>query len=143
MADLLYCGTDEQVSAAHTQSLLQGAHQAIWFPPSARRAVAVVGDRLWLLWRGQLAAPVLLGGGRIVTAPNGSVSWTNATLPGVRAAAVGLGYGGPTNMAFLHLDGTVFPSQVIAVSGLGQIPSGLSSATSAQTGILSGLLHIP
>jgi hypothetical protein len=63
--------------------------------------------------------------------------WTNATLPGVRPAARALGYGGPTNMAFLHLTGVVSPEGQPRVN-LGTITTGLNVASAQQVQAITG-----
>ncbi len=149
MADYLYCGTPDQVPAVQTQALLQGQHHAIWCPPHRLIPWHVTtqpanGDRVWLLWRSTRgAAPLLLGGGRIVMTPQGGVLWTNRTLPGVRPAAEALGYEGPANMAFLHLTGTVSPAQLAPVPNLGAFANGLNEASAAEVTVLGGVLVIP
>ena len=103
MGELLYCGT-EKVGAAETQAMLAGPFAAVWAPPMWRYAMPGEGDRLWLLWRDTRApAPLLLGVGRILSAPGGRADWTNRSAPGIVEAARAQGYGGPTNMAFLRL----------------------------------------
>src|SRR5436190_1206024 len=50
----IYCGSDEAVDAAATQSLLR-SHAAIWCPPPGLRhwsATPEAGDTMWLVWRG-------------------------------------------------------------------------------------------
>lgn len=65
--------------------------------------------------------------------------WTEATLPGVRQAARGYGYRGPTNMSFLRLDDVEIAEARPAV-GLGQVPSGLSRADAPQAHLLEDAL---
>jgi hypothetical protein len=143
MADLIYCGTDPPVGADGTQQLLLGSYNAIWCPPIRLPFEPSEGDKLWLVWRSSPdAAPLLLGGGRVIATDEGQVLWTNRTLHGVRAAAAALGYPGPTNMAFLHLTGVVDPQGRPPI-GIGQISSGLNVATPLQTQVLSQILPIP
>lgn len=142
MADLIYCGTDPPVDAAGTQQLLVGSHSAIWCPPMRLPVQPSDGDRVWLVWRSAPAAvPLLLGGGRITVTDNGQALWRNSTLPGVRRAAIALGYGGPTNMAFLHLTGVVSPQGQLPVN-IGAVSAGLNVATPQQVQLLAQILDI-
>jgi hypothetical protein len=100
-----YCATNPPVDANGTASLLR-SHQAIWFPPNLNSAHPASGDFVRLVFRdaatGQLQ---LLGHGFVLPRPKAADTlWSEAQYPGVRAAAQNLGYGGPTNMAFLRLD---------------------------------------
>jgi hypothetical protein len=143
MADFIYCGTEPPVGAAGTQQLLLGPLNAIWCPPARVPVQPSDNDRVWLVWRPSAAtAPVVLGGGRVAVTDNGRVLWTNATLPGVRPAARALGYGGPTNMAFLHLTGVVSPPGQPPVN-LGTIATGLNVASAQQVQALTQLLVVP
>lgn len=142
MADLIYCGTDPPVGVDGTQQLLLGPYHAIWCPPIRLPFKPSEGDKLWLAWRSSpKAVPLLLGGGRVTVTDEGQVLWTNRTLQGVRAAAVALGYSGPTNMAFLHLAEVVDPQGRPPV-GIGNVPPGLSIATPLQAQVLSQILPI-
>ena len=133
MTDFIYCGTDPPVGASDTQQLLLGPFNAIWYPPPRLSIEPSAGDRLWLVWQSSPdAVPLLLGGGQIRVTDDGRALWTNATLPGVRPAAEALGYGGPTNMAFLHLAKVVSLQERPTVN-IGQISSGLNVATPLQT----------
>ena len=143
MADFVYCGINPPVDAAGTQQLLLDPFNAIWCPPAKLRMQPALGDRIWLVWRSSATRmPVLLGGGRVAITENGRVLWTNATLPGVRPAAMALGYGGPTNMAFLHLTGIVSP-QGHPPASIGAISNGLNLASPPQVQVLTKLLPIP
>jgi hypothetical protein len=143
MKDYIYCGTEPPVGAANTQKLLFGSFNAIWCP---RRRMAVEpkpGERLWLVWRKiDGAVPLLLGGGRLLTSDHGGIFWTNASLRGVRPAAVDLGYRGPTNMAFLHLTCVVIPAKRSSVN-VWAIRPGLNVASYLQVDMLSQVLRIP
>ena len=143
MVDYVYCGTEPPVDAGGTQQLLVGPFNAIWCPPWGLRAVPSGGDRVWLVWRANpKAVPLLLGGGRVLITGDGSVLWTNVSLPGVRPAAKQLHYGGPPNMAFLHLSDVVIPAGMPPVN-VGGISPGLNVATPQQVGVLSHVLPIP
>jgi hypothetical protein len=99
-------------------------------------------DRVWLVWRASPDVhPVLLGGGRIVTTDEGRGLWTNRTLVGVVQAARRLGYGGPTNMTFLHLTDVEISRSRPAVD-LGDIAPELNFATTQQVRLLEDLLPI-
>jgi hypothetical protein len=142
VADLLYCGTDP-VGPEETQRLLAGEFRAIWFPPSARKSAAAAGDRLWLLWQGAPGrGPRLLGGGRVDLTPEGKLTWTNRTAPGVRDAARAAGYGGPTNMAFLRLTDVRIDAGAPEIVGLGGVPIGLSEASADQARTLAAILPV-
>lgn len=142
MAGLIYCGTGPPVGADGTQQLLLGPNNAIWCPPIRLLFEPSAGARLWLVWRSSPdAVPLLLGGGRVTVTAEGRALWTNRTLPGVRAAAVALGYPGPTNMTFLHLTGIVVP-QGLPLVNIGPISSGLNVATPLQAQVLSQILPI-
>ncbi len=142
MIDFVYCGTDPPVGAIGTQQLLEGPFKAIWCPPLRLPAEPSAGDRVWLIWRASPAShPVLLGGGRVVATEEGRGLWTNRTLEGVRQAAQGLGYGGPTNMAFLHLSGAKVLQNPPTVN-LGAIAAGLNFAAPQQVQSLELLLRI-
>ncbi len=135
MADLIYCGT-EPVGSAETQALLAGPFAAIWSPPMHRRASPQLGARLWLLWRSEGQAPVILGVGNVLLTPDGRADWTNRTAPGVVEAARALGYGGPTNMAFLRLSDVHIWGNTPAVIGLADVAVGLTAATQSQSAML-------
>jgi len=142
MTDLIYCGTEPQVGVAGTQQLLLGPFNAIWFPPAGPAPEPAKGDLIWLVWRSSsTSVPLLLGGGRVATTDDGRIRWTNATLPGVRPAAEALGYGGPSNMAFLRLTGVVSPQGLNPVN-VGRITSGLNIASAQQVRMLTQLLSI-
>lgn len=142
MADFIYCGTLPPVDAAGTQQLLIGPYRAIWCPPMKLRVLPSGGDRIWLVWRSTpTAIPLLLGGGRVTATPDGQVFWRNSTLPGVRQAAEALGYGGPTNMAFLHLAKVDEPEGQPPVN-IGAISAGLNAATPQQAQLLTQVLQI-
>jgi hypothetical protein len=142
MADFIYCGTDPPVGAVGTQKLLLGPYKAIWYPPPWLAVEPAAGDQLWLVWRSSPdAVPLLLGGGRIRVTNDGRALWTERTLTGVRATARGLGYGGPSNMAFLHLTDVVEPHDQPPVN-IGQISSKLNVATPQQTQLLTQVLPI-
>lgn len=139
MANLLYCGTNP-VGPAATQELLIGKFRAIWAPPMYRQSIARSGDRIWLMWRDRPAdEPVLLGQGIVQPTREGKVDWTNRTAPGIVAAARSCGYGGPSNMAFLRLQDVSSPESTTVVSGLGRIPTGLTTASRAQELALEAL----
>lgn len=142
MADFIYCGTDPPVDAVGTQQLLLGPFSAIWCPPMRLPVEPSAGDRVWLVWRSTPAAvPLALGGGRITVTGEGRALWTNRTLPGVRPAAVAIGYGGPPNMAFLHLIGVVNPQRRPPVD-IGAISAGLNVATLQQIQLLTRIIDI-
>ena len=142
MTDYIYCGINPPVDADGTQELLLGPCKAIWYPPQRSSVEPSAGDRLWLVWRSSPdAVPLLLGGGRIRVTNSGQVRWTEATLPDVRSAARALGYGGPSNMAFLHLEDVADPQGQPPVN-IGQISPGLNVATPAQAQLLNQALLI-
>ncbi len=150
MADWIYCGSDPPVGAAGTQSLLR-THQAIWCSPPGLRpwpGTPAAGDRIWLVWGDGAGGSVfLLGGGRLVGNAQArfgtSLLHTNSDIPGVRAEAERLGYGGGLGMSFLLLNPVAFPaSGHPVVAGLGPIPNALSEASAAQSAILSGMLPV-
>ena len=142
MTDYIYCGTDPPVGADGTQGLLAGSFNAIWCPRRKTVVQPKQGDRLWLVWRdNDGAVPLLLGGGHLVAPNHNRIFWTNASLPGVRPAAVAIGYGGPTNMAFLHLTGVVIPERRFSVNVV-TIKLGLNVASSLQVDILEQVLPI-
>ena len=107
-----------------------------------RHASVSAGDRIWVLWRSEDDAPLLLGGGVVRSTPEGMIDWTNRTAPGIVAAARGRGYGGPTNMAFLRLENVRMPCEHVPVSALGAIRIGLSAASPEQATQLQALLPI-
>lgn len=145
----IYCGTDQQVDATNTQDLLI-AQDAIWCPPPIRNpwpGNPVGGEPLWLVWRAVNGGPVLLlGAGIILAAPRHlfqtEILWTNPDMPGMRQYAQGLGYAGPTNMAFLRLHRIVYPPKVKSLQGIGELAGGLNVATPAQVEILRQELPI-
>lgn len=142
MADFIYCGTDPPVGADATQHLLRGEFSAIWCPPIGRHVVPAANDRVWLVWRPEAQTEVLLlGEGRIRITENNTPFWNNRTLRGVRLAAEALGYGGPTNMEFLHLSEVVTHADRPSIN-LGVINTGLQSANVQQVQRLSALLPI-
>lgn len=142
MADFIYCGTLPPVDSFGTQQLLLGPYKAIWCPPMRVQVLPAGGDRIWLVWRSDLVAiPLLLGGGRVATTHDGQVLWRNSTLQGVRQAAQALGYGGPTNMAFLHLTDVVEPDGQPPVN-LGVISAGLNPASMQQVQLLTQILDV-
>lgn len=142
MINFIYCGSDPPVGVSGTQELLLGEFNAIWFPPTRLTTEPVKGDSIWLVWRSAYSAvPLLLGGGRVVTAIDGRIRWTNATLPGVRPTAQSLGYGGPSNMAFLRLSGVVSPKGH-SPANIGTINNGLNIASAQQVQLLTKLLPI-
>lgn len=115
MPDFMYVATSAGVDANNTWRLLRDWN-AIWCPPSTYepwrvRQHPTPNDRVWLVWIsavGSLERPFLLGGGRLLAAPQprfgSDILWTNAFAPGIRAAAEQFGYRGPTNMSFVRLD---------------------------------------
>ena len=115
MPDWVYCGTDQQVGAAETLALLVNYNAAWCSPPNLRAWPAApapaAGDRLWLVWTGAGAPPVLLGGGRILANAQPrygtALLWTNTDIPGVTQYAMIQGYGGGTGMSFLRLGNVV------------------------------------
>jgi hypothetical protein len=143
MADLIYCGTNPPVGAARTQQLLVGPFAAIWCPPMRLPFEPSEEDKLWLVWRSPDAALLLLGGGRVRVTDDGHILWNNRTLPGVRPAAVALGYPGPrpTNMTFLHLSGVV-ASQGQPPVNIDPVSPGLNAATPLQAQLLTQILPI-
>src|SRR4051794_30712224 len=110
MAAWIYCATGQQVNAANTAALLS-THKAIWCSPPGLNpngpGVPGAGDRVWLVWQSGGGGGVLLGGGRVLAAPRqlyGTATlWTTPDMPGLRAAAEALGYGGGTGMSFIRL----------------------------------------
>jgi hypothetical protein len=150
MTGWIYCGSDPPVDAAGTQSLLR-THRAIWCSPPRLRpwpGTPRPGDRLWLVWRKLYSdhTVLLLGAGRIEQAPRAlfrtSLLWTDPDAPGVRAAAVQLGYPGGLAMSFLRLRAVVFPTGFPPVQGLTDIDNRLNVAATAQHVALSGVLPI-
>ena len=151
MPDWIYCGSEGAASALNTQALLQN-HAAIWCqPPGLARWPArrpQPDERLWLVYRvANLHETVLLlGGGRVVQAPRmlfrTNLLWTNSDVPGLRDAAIQLGYRGPTSMAFLRLNHIVFPNGQPQVQGLAGIRSGLNNASPEQIANLSVIVPI-
>jgi hypothetical protein len=142
MTDLIYCGSGK-VGAAETRAMLEGPFAAIWSPPMWRKESIEPGDRVWLLWRAsQRPAVLLLGGGYVMSAPEGRIDWTNRTAPGIVAAAREQGYGGPTNMAFLRLERVALPHDMPEIWGLGDVRIGLSRAASVQVDVLSRVLPV-
>ena len=140
MADLIYCGTNP-VGPENTKAMLASEFRAIWAPPMHRHAPVEAGDRIWLFWRAA-SSPLLLGGGVVTATPEGKIDWTNRTAPGIRATAQDLGYGGPTNMAFLKLTHVRLPVDGVAVSALGPIAIGLSAASAEQAARLQVILAV-
>ena len=136
MADLLYCGAPP-VGPDKTTALLEGSFNAVWAPPMGMNTPIEEGDRLWLVWREARAdAATLLGTGVVLPTPAGSVMWTNRTAPGIRQAAIALGYGGPTNMAFLRLGHVRICRPFRVVEHLKNLSTGLSPATTEQLNAL-------
>lgn len=142
MVDYIYCATDPPVGAAGTQQLLLAPWNAIWYPPPRQGGQPSVHDPVWLVWRSGDSGLHLLGGGRVLLTDDGSLLWTNRAHPGVSQFARGLGYGGPSNMAFLRLENVVTPQNHLLVN-LGQLPSKLSVASSQQAQLLTQVLPIP
>jgi hypothetical protein len=136
MRNLIYRGTPP-VGPAETQALLASEFAAIWSPPMYRHASAAEGDRVALVWQEKTEDPQLLGWGSLIFAPERNASWTNASAPGIVEAARAKGYGGPTNMAFLRLRGVQIASSCPPISGLGNVPAGLSIATDDQVAALA------
>lgn len=127
MADLIYRGSPP-VGALETQELLAGPFNAIWSPPRYRRAPLTSGDRVWLLWQAANGNAHLLGSGLIRFTDEGQAAWTNRSAPGIVDAARRLGYGGPSNMAFLRLaDVRIAPTRPV-VANLDGISKGLTFA---------------
>ena len=150
MTDWVYCGSDSAVDAARTQSLLR-TRRAIWCSPPGLcpwPGTPQSGERLWLVWRESASARavLLLGGGRIVQAPRAlfgtNLLWTDPDSPGLRAAAMQLGYVGPTSMSFLRLSITTFPEGQPVIDGVRDIDSRLNIATSAQVAALVSALPV-
>lgn len=141
MADLVYCGT-EKVGALETREMLAGPFAALWSPPMWRKAAVNDDDRIWLLWKSRGGPIVLLGGGRVMAAPEGRIDWTNRTAPGIVDAARELGYGGPTNMAFLRLRDVQVPDDMPEIWGVADVPVGLSIPPPSLTQVLERVLPI-
>jgi hypothetical protein len=117
-ANWIYCGSGSEVDANGTQSLLRD-RRAIWCSPPGLRpwpATPQPAEPLWLVWRQADFVPdlLLLGGGKIQQAPRQlfgtNLLWTNPDAQGLRAAAVRLGYEGPTSRSFLRLQPVVLPT---------------------------------
>jgi hypothetical protein len=150
MPDWIYCATGQQVDAASTASLL-ATHQAIWCSPPGLRpngpGVPAPNDRVWLVWRDG-GSPVLLGGGRALAAPrqlyNTATLWVDPDMPGIRAAAVGLGYGGGPAMSFLRLGHphVLQPGEFPVIPTLGSLAGGPNPATDSQLAALNATLLI-
>ena len=131
MPPLAYVGSSRQVGPAATLSLLVLPIATIWCPPQALfpglwnlPVPPAPGDELFLCWHEVPAGPaVILARGTLVAAPNGTIMFTNATRPGARPAAQQLGYTGPTNMSFVHVEDCAVPTngiqmpQTFATSG--------------------------
>jgi hypothetical protein len=154
--DFLYCGTDAQVDAKNTQALLLNEKAgAIWCPPPSLPrfswpAYPNDGDRLWLIWRKKQGTTIyLLGGGRIRIGLHGCCGegtlWTDQIL---RAAARRLGYtvkdepGKET--CFLRLQDPKFlpENEILPITGLGNIRSGLKPATDSQVVVMESALPL-
>jgi hypothetical protein len=142
---IVYVGSNQQVSATNTQSLL-AQHRAVWCSPPRLRpwgANPQPNEKLWLLWRDQLGVPLVLGCGLLqqnAVARYGTLFlWTNTDIPGVRPAAQALGYGGGTGMSFLHLSGVHLCQPPAAVANLGNVNSGMNTATPHQVAALTAL----
>ena len=132
MTDLLYCGAPP-VSPEKTVSLLEGPFNAVWAPPMGLNVPFTADDQLWLVWRRSREEPaLLLARGTLLGKASGGVTWTNRTAPGIRDAAMKLGYGGPTNMAFLRLGEVRVFKPHRGVAELRNLSTGLSAATSEQ-----------
>lgn len=153
MADFLYCATDTQVPANET-ALLLAKHHIIWCPPPGLHAWHVSiypkgRERIWLVWRTQHSAPVMLGGGRLVTAPRRlfktDVLWTEKDLPGIKIACRTLGYSVPPSMSVLRLDAPIIctSSKRPSFPQLISCRSGLSDLSPTMASILDSILHIP
>src|SRR5437868_851373 len=117
MTDWIYCASRAQADAPKTQSLLR-THQAVRCtrPAGGWPRAPAAGDRLWFVWHGHQegdAVLVLLGGGRLLAHAQKrfgtNVLWTDPLYPGVRAAAVRLGYSGAASMSFLRLAAVQLP----------------------------------
>jgi len=150
MSDWIYCGSDSAVGAIETQNLLS-THEAIWCSPPGLRpwpGVPQPGERLWLVWRESENSQtiLLLGGGILAQSPRNvfgtNLLWTEVDSPGIRTAAVQLGYEGPTSMSFLRLSEVVLPIGQPAIQGLVGIPTRLSEPTPAQLAVLLSALQI-
>jgi len=139
VADLLYCGSPP-VGPDSTAALLEGAFSAIWAPPMGIRTTLAAGDRIWLVWRELRSDPaMLLGTGHVLPTPAGDLAWTNRSAPGIRQAALDLGYSGPANMSFLRLGDVRIVRPFQAVDRLRDLPTGLSAPTPRQ---LEGLANV-
>lgn len=104
-----------------------------------RHDLAREEDRLWLLWKAPDSQARLIGSGRIRAAPNGGVSWTNRTAPGIVPMANALGYGGPTNMAFLRVrEGWISPDDTVT-DAVAEPAPGLVAATDEEVRALREL----
>jgi hypothetical protein len=150
MADWIYCGSNSQVNAPGTQSLLR-THHAIWCSPPGLRhwpGTPHLGERLWLVWREEDFSPtvLLLGGGRIEQAPRARLDtnllWTDVDHRGMRPEAERLGYEGGTAMTFLRLTNVIFPDGQPPISGLGGMDTRLNVATAAQVAVLDAALLV-
>ena len=141
MTDIIYRGT-VPVAATETQMLLSGSYSAIWSPPMNQKVAVSVGDRVWLLWQGKAVAddPILLGVGVVMAAPDGEATWTSGRVPGIRKAAMDLGYRGPTNMRFLRLSKPTIVSPMRPVRALGKISTVVGIATPEQLKALRSAL---
>jgi hypothetical protein len=145
MPSWIYCGTAEQVKAANTQNLLRN-HKAIWCPPPGLfpwpQPHPQSGETLWLVWRENLDAQIfLLGRGKILGAPRQlfetAVLWTDPDHPGMRDAAINLGYQGPLNMSFLRLENVCLPiNGMPPLQNLVGIQNRFNEAIAAQLAIL-------
>lgn len=156
MTDWIYCATQQQVDAEHTQQLLI-ERGAIWCQPPGLRpwpqgSGPVPAERLWLVWRhGEEPGLSLLGAGRFVESPRPgerfgtAVLWTNADQPGLREEAMDLGYTGPLNMAFLMLAPRVLPDggRPQEIEEIDHLGNNLNIASGEDVGMLDALLHIP
>jgi hypothetical protein len=136
MRNLLYCGSG-RVGAAETQALLTGEFSAVWTPPMYRQAEPMVGDLVWLTWQAPNQPACLLGAGVVEATPEGSPFWTNRTAPGIVPAARGLGYQGPSNMAFLRLGDVWAATSLPELAGLRDVFIGLTDASPEQVQVLT------
>jgi hypothetical protein len=100
-----------------------------------------------MLWR---ATPNdvshLLGGGTLDAPPRQlygtMVLWTNPDAPGLRDAAMNLGYGGGTAMSFLRLVHPVICEDCPPLPELGPITTHLNIATGGDLDVLAAALEL-
>lgn len=150
MADWTYCGTYPPVNEQNTQALLR-ERQAIWCPPQHHQGplgLPKADDRVWLLWRPENAGVplIVLGGGIVLPLanprPTTDVLHTERDEPGLRTAAEALGYGGPTNMAFLKVHCLMLCRQDIS-NQLGHLPAGPKICNATVTVFLQAVCPLP